>query len=81
MAVGSRRSWEAVFGDETIEENLGTAFRRWDQSAPDEMGVSTSSGTTTVYSEREPIWSNSLFARRTLARGTESLHSIHTNLS
>ena len=48
VAVGSRRSRAAVFGNEATDRVYGSASQERVQSAPDEQGVSTSSRTTAV---------------------------------
>ena len=53
-AVGSRRSRAAAFGDDTTDEGVACTSRVRGQLAPDEKGVSTSSGETIVRSEGEP---------------------------
>ena len=48
MAVGSRRSWEAAFGDKTIDETTSVIGQGRGQSTLDVQGVLTSSRKTAV---------------------------------
>ena len=64
MAVGSRRLWEAAFGDKTIDETTSFAGRGRGQSNLDVHGISSSSGTRVVGNKGEPSWSNPLDALR-----------------
>ena len=64
MAAGSRISWVAAFGDNTIGETTSFAGQGWGQSTLDVQGVSSSSGTTVVGNTCEPSWSNPLDALR-----------------
>ena len=70
VAVGSRRSRAAAFGDETIDESIGFENRTRDSCPPDDVGTSTFSGTTAGYSDGEQLSSNSPSAQRTLPRGS-----------
>ena len=74
MAVGSRRSWEAAFGDKTIDETTSVIGRGRGQSTLDVQGVSTSSRKTAVHNEGEQLSPDAPCARRTLPRGSESSH-------
>ena len=72
LAVGSRRSRAAAFGDDTTDQAVDSASQLPGQMAPDEKGVSTSSGETTVRGEGEPIRTDPLRAMRMRSGGPGS---------
>ena len=71
-AVGSRRSRAAAFGDDATDQFVDSASRSPGQMAPDEQGVSTSSGETIVRSEGEPSRTDPLPAMRMRSGGLGS---------
>ena len=53
MQSGRRRSRAAAFGDDAIDESVGSTSRVSGQSCPDDQAVSTSSVTTAVCNKGE----------------------------